>query len=236
MVIFTGERVVEGSTPTRVWLDHAARYEFASGYVKGRLVLDIACGTGYGSAILCRSGAKKVTGVDISGKTIDFARTRYKINNLEFKIADILHINVSENYFDVITCFETIEHVKNQEKAFAELHRVLKPKGLLVISSPNRKVTSPGKSITDNPNNPFHAKEYSTEEFISVLGNYFEILDVYARRGRYKFLFLPFFEIVMRKLLPTIYDPARGTPELRKVSPLKEYRYITAVCRKHDKP
>ena len=111
VIQFTGERVVEGSTPTRILLDHVARYKFACRYVKERNILDIACGTGYGSKLLCDAGAKKVIGVDISSEAIDFACTKYKMNGLEFKVGDILDIDFPENYFEVITCFETIEHV-----------------------------------------------------------------------------------------------------------------------------
>lgn len=153
---FTGERVVEGSTIKRIWIDHEARYKFASRYVKGKKVLDIACGTGYGAYILCDSGADKVVGVDISSETIEFAQINYQMDGLEFKVGNILDINLPKNYFDVVICFETIEHVQSQEKAFMELKSLLKPMGSLIISSPNRKVTSAGKSINDQPANPFH--------------------------------------------------------------------------------
>jgi ubiquinone/menaquinone biosynthesis C-methylase UbiE len=232
---FTGERVVEGSTPKRIWLDHVARYKFASRYVKGKKILDISCGTGYGSKILYNAGATKVVGIDISSDTIDFACAKYKMNGLEFKVGNILDIDFSENYFDIITCFETIEHVQSQEKAFIELERVLKPKGLLIISSPNRKLTSSSKQINEPPSNPFHVIEYSTNEFISVLGDSFEILEVYGQRGINKLFFLNPFERIMRKLLPVLYNPAKGNFELEKISPKREYRYIAAVCKKNDK-
>lgn len=228
---FTGERVVKGDTPVRIWLDHVARYKFAGGYVKGKKILDISCGTGYGSQILYDSKSEKVIGVDISSEAIDFASTKYQSNGLDFYIGDILYIDFPDNCFDVITCFETIEHVQNQEKAFMELQRVLKPKGLLIISSPNRKLTSPGRSINDSPNNPFHMIEHCASEFISVLEEYFKILEVYGQRGISKLLFLPLFERTMRKLLPRLYNPEKGSPELERVSSTKEYRYITVVCK-----
>jgi len=235
---FTGEMVVEGETPQRIWLDHVACYKFSGGYSKGKEVLDISCGTGYGSKILLDAGATKVVGVDISSEAINFARTRYQQNGLEFKVGNILDIDFPENYFDVITCFETIEHIKSQGKAFTELQRVLKPKGLLIISSPNRKLTSPFKSINEPPENPFHIVEYTMEEFSQLLKNYFEILEVYGQRPINKLLLLPFFERITRRILPMIYDPRRGNPELEKVSLKKEYRYITVVCKKSkgDKP
>jgi ubiquinone/menaquinone biosynthesis C-methylase UbiE len=229
---FTGERVVEGSTPKRIWLDHVARYKFASNYIKGRKVLDISCGTGYGSKILYDAGAAKVVGVDISSEEICFACDRYKTRGLEFRVGDVLRIDFSENYFDVVACLETIEHVKDQRKALSELKRVLKPKGLLIISSPNRKLTSPAKSVEEPPNNPFHAVEYEMKECIQLLGNYFEILEVYGQRGINKLFFLPLFERIMRKLLPALYNPEKGNPEPEKISYRREYRYITVVCRK----
>jgi len=230
---FTGEMVVEGDTPERIWQDHIARYRFACRYVKGKKVLDIACGTGHGSKLLCEAGAKRVIGVDISGKAINFATSRYKINGLEFKIGNILNIDFPENYFDVITCFETIEHVQSQEKAFRELRRVLSSDGLLIISSPNRRLTSPGKSIGDRPDNPFHTKEYSTREFISILKNYYGVVGVYGQRAINKVFLLPFFERITRRILPMTYDSSKGSSELEKASLVKEYRYITVVCRKN---
>lgn len=229
---FTGERVFEDSTPNRIWLDHIARYKFAGKYVKGKDVLDIACGTGYGSKFLKDAGAAKVIGVDISIDAIDFAIAKYKMSGLEFKFGNMLNINFPESYFDVIVSFETIEHIKNPERAIAELHRVLKPKGILIVSTPNRKLTSPGKSFNDAPNNPFHVKEYYTKEFISILSGHFKILEVYGQRGINKLFLLPILERILRKLLPVLYNPERGEPELEQSSSRKEYRYITVICRK----
>lgn len=229
---FTGERVVEGVSPERIWLDHVARYEFASGYTKEKNVLDISCGTGYGSRILYDRGARGVIGIDISIETINFASIKYKTKDLEFKVGDIQNIDFPANYFDVVTCFETIEHVNSQEKVFKELQRVLKPRGLLIISSPNRTVTSPYKSINDSPDNPFHTKEYATGEFISALENYFSILDIYGQRSIYKLFLLPILERIMRQTAPRIYSPEKGNPELEKISHIKEYRYTVVVCRK----
>lgn len=229
---FTGERVIEGDTPKRIWLDHIARYEFASSYVKGKNVLDLSCGTGYGSKILCDAGAKKVIGVDISGEAIDFSRTKYKKDRLEFKIGDILKIEFPDSYFEVVVSFETIEHVSNQKKALLEIRRVLKPDGLLIISSPNRKMTSPFKSFDELPENPFHIVEYTMKEFIQLLGNYFKVVEVYGQRGISKLFFLPFLESKIREILPVLYAPEKGKPELEKVSFKKEYRYITAICKK----
>ncbi|UCH12356.1 MAG: methyltransferase domain-containing protein [Candidatus Omnitrophota bacterium] len=233
--IFEGERVVENTTPRRIWLDHVARYEFVSRYIKGKSVLDIACGTGYGSRIICDSGATRVIGIDISEEVIRLARDKYETDKLEFKVGDMLNIDFPEFFFNVIICFETIEHIKNQHKALLELRRVLNPKGLLIISSPNRRVTSPFKASDESPDNPFHTVEYTVKEFTQLLRGYFEILEIYGQRAIGKLFFLPIFEMIARKVNPSVYDPEKGNPELERLSRKKEYRYITAVCRKLDK-
>lgn len=227
---FTGERVVEGNTPQRIWLDHTARYEFATNYVKDKKVLDIACGTGFGSKILQEKGARGVFGVDLSKKAIDFASEKYVGNGLEFMIGNVLKIDFPDDLFDVIVSFETIEHVKQHEKVLSELRRVLKPSGLLIISSPNRKLTSPGKSIGDSPDNVFHVVEYSCGEFVHVLLKYFDVRGLYGQRAINKILLIPFFEKILRRYLSKLYDPEAGNSLVEKHRAMHEYRYIIASC------
>lgn len=199
---FTGERVIERKTPQWIWLDHVARYKFSSRFVKGKEVLDISCGTGYGSRILYDSGAAKVIGVDISSEAIEFTRTKYKIDELEFNVGDVLNIDFSDDYFNIVVSFECIERIRDQEKALLEIRRVLEPNALLLILSPNRKMKSPFKSINAPPNNPFDVVEYSMKEFVQLLGNYFEISEVYGQKGLPKAFLLPFIERMLRKILP----------------------------------
>jgi len=227
---FTGERVVEGNTPQRIWLDHTARYEFATNYVKDKKVLDIACGTGFGSKILQEKGAKCVFGVDFSKEAVGFASKKYVGNGLKFMIGDIIEIAFPDNVFDVIVSFETIEHVKQNEKALSELRRALKPSGLLIISSPNRKLTSPGKSISDSPDNVFHVVEYSCGEFVQVLLKYFDVRGLYGQRAINKMLLIPFFEKILRRYLSKLYGPEVGNSLIEKHRAMCEYRYIIVSC------
>lgn len=229
---FTGERAVEGNTPQRIWLDHIARYQFTAKRIENKRVLDIACGTGYGSKILYDAGAKEIIGIDISKETIGFASAKYKEYPLVFQDGDITEIKYDNNYFDVIACFETIEHVLNQEKALLELRRVLRPDGLLIISSPNRTATSPNKLMSDPPDNSFHTIEYSTNEFIDFLENYFVVLEIWGQRRLKKFFYAPFIRKITKLILPEIYSPEKGNPTLEKILLNYEYRYITVVCRK----
>jgi len=232
---FTGERVIEGNAPKRIWLDHNNRYEHAAKYVKGKNVLDVSCGTGYGAYRLAKAGAKKVTGVDISRVTIQFAKEQYFDEKLTFQVGDILSLGFEDNLFDVITCFETIEHVKDPEKALEGLRRALRPGGVLIISSPNRILTSPEKSLSEKPDNPFHIKEYNLAEFISAIGKAFNVEEIYGQRGIYKIFLLSFIKKVLNRIVPGAVSPESGSYLVETVSRLKEYRYITVICRKRLK-
>ena len=81
---FTGEYFIPGKSPRSVEEDHIERYRFARQFVSDKTVLDIACGTGYGSNLLADSGASRVDGVDISEDVINYAISSYQADNLFF--------------------------------------------------------------------------------------------------------------------------------------------------------
>jgi SAM-dependent methyltransferase len=141
--------------------EHLARYRFAEQFVAGKRVLDAGCGTAYGSASLAAAGARSVTGVDADGAALDLVRPDVPAG-VELVPADIRDLPFDDAAFDVVVCFETIEHVETPEAALDELARVLAADGLLVISSPNRAVYPPG--------NPHHHHEYLPEELEAALG------------------------------------------------------------------
>jgi len=173
---FNGERVVIGSTPQHIEYEHLERYAYAKKFVKNKIVLDIACGTGYGSAKLSEYGAKKVIAGDIFSNAIKYAKKNYKRNNVEFKILDCEKINLPNNSIDIVISFETIEHIPNYIKFIQEVKRVLKQNGTFICSSPNKKITSP---FTKNPLNSFHVKEFKIEELSKILDKEgFEILKI----------------------------------------------------------
>jgi SAM-dependent methyltransferase len=176
---FTGEQFIPGRTERRIAEDHLARYEFAASFAAGSRVLDIACGVGYGTSMLADAGAAFVDGVDSAAPIIDHAARLYARPNVRFAVADICAYSPLEPY-DVIVCFETIEHVADYEAALRNLWRLLAAGGTLLISSPNRLVTSPAAlSISDRPHNPFHFREFTIEEFIAAL----EVVGFQVRPG-----------------------------------------------------
>jgi len=229
---FTGERAVEGLTPGRIWQDHTARYRFACAYVRGKSVLDIACGTGFGSRILLQAGAARVVGIDISEDAIRFAREKYEAPGLEFETGDVLSIPYPQDSFERIVSFETLEHVKNPKRALEEMNRVLAPGGVLAISSPNRKLTSPQKKKEEAPANPFHVTEFTVAEFREILDGRFEVLEFYGQRGTAKWKQIPPLRRLLLRLGPGLLGPERGNSEPEKRRWAKDYRYLVAVCRK----
>lgn len=162
------------------WGEHTNRYYEVLKYIKpGNLVLDLACGNGYGTNILGSvANNVKVIGGDISEDTLAICRKRYsKAENLEFKFIDATKIDYPDNYFDVIASFETIEHTTKYEQMVKELSRVLKKGGILLLSTPNSKVTSPDGKII----NPYHTQEFNSTELESLLKPHFQNITVYGQ-------------------------------------------------------
>lgn len=171
------ERLVPGTLAWDLYqVEHKQRYDWASGYCKGKTVLDVACGTGYGSAILAQTGAAQVVGVDISIEAI--ATNGKQPRRLCLANGDACNLPFDDGTFDVVVSFETIEHLASPELLLAEISRALKPGGLCICSSPNRDFlpSSGAKEV-----NPYHLSEMSYEEFNQLFGKYFEISDRFSQ-------------------------------------------------------
>lgn len=137
---FTGERFVP-TEAGEIRQEHLHRYAWASDVVAGKDVLDIACGEGYGSAMLAAK-AKSVIGIDVSDEAVAHATRTYVAGNLRFAAGDAADIPLPDDCVDVVVSFETIEHLERQDEMLSQVRRVLRADGVLVISSPNRKVYS----------------------------------------------------------------------------------------------
>ena len=173
---YTGERMVPEDADKNTFWEHIYRYRFALPYVQGKRVLDIACGEGYGAAALLQSGAASLTGVDISGEACEHAARMYGITT---KVGDAKNIPLADKSVDVVVSFETIEHTDNPDLFLDECARVLVPGGKLVISTPNLDARD-----KNTPKNPFHLKELSAKEFITLLEKRFQKVEVYAQRPK----------------------------------------------------
>ena len=152
-------------------------YEMAQKYISPTdYVLDIACGNGWGSAILA-SVAKNVIGADISEKLIQESKEKYKINNLSFEIQDALNMNLHDGIFDIVTSMETIEHIDDR-KFLKEVYRVLRKSGLFIVSTPQNCVDS-------LPLIPYHLREYTLKNFKKLLSQFFVIREFYSFRSKF---------------------------------------------------
>ncbi len=174
---FTGERFVPGAAG-EIWYEHWHRYLFAAPLVAGREVLDVACGEGYGSALLARSAAR-VVGADIAPAAIGHARARYAAQaNLEFREADCAALPFADASFDVVVSFETIEHVVAQDAFLDEARRVLRDGGLFVLSCPNKLEYADKRGFV----NTFHLRELYRDELSALLAPRFAHALWYGQR------------------------------------------------------
>jgi ubiquinone/menaquinone biosynthesis C-methylase UbiE len=182
MLKWTGERYLPFAGPeiigAETHYEHLHRYAFASQFVPGKKVLDLASGEGYGSFMLSRE-AEIVVGIEIDQQAVLHAKNKYIKKNIRFIQGSILNIPIEEEkVFDVIICFEAIEHIEDQNRLLSEVIRLLKDDGLFIVSTPNKQ------SYTDDVNyhNPFHLKELYFKEFNELLRNYFENICFLGQR------------------------------------------------------
>jgi SAM-dependent methyltransferase len=166
---FTGERFIPG-LPGQIQPEHLNRYYFVINQIDltGLVVLDLASGEGYGSDLLAKY-SKHVYGVDISLEAIAHSKSRYNKENLDFLIGDAIKIPLPGHSIDIVVSFETIEHHDKHNEMFSEIKRVLKPNGVLVMSSPDKYFYS---DLPDY-NNEFHIKELYYEDFKKLINGYF---------------------------------------------------------------
>jgi ubiquinone/menaquinone biosynthesis C-methylase UbiE len=169
---WSGERI-ETFIYGDVSVEHLHRYALSSMFVKDKIVLDIASGEGYGSFLMSKI-ARKVIGVDINNDAINQAKIKYKNDNLIFLIGSADSIPLENNSIDVLVSFETIEHLDKHEEMFLEIKRVLKPNGILIMSSPDKKYYSDLQK-----NNPYHIKELYLEEFENLTKKHFTHMKTY---------------------------------------------------------
>jgi O-antigen biosynthesis protein len=141
-------------------VEHVSRYQWAAQAAKDRLVLDAGCGTAYGSRLLAGGGAREVVGVDIARAVLETVAGAMPAS-VRLQTGDLRQLDFEDDTFELVVCFEVIEHVADPFAMLDELIRVLAPGGLLLVSSPNRNVYPPG--------NPHHLHEFVPAELEAEL-------------------------------------------------------------------
>lgn len=165
---WSGERL-ETNISGRDMIEHLHRYSLCSEYIYNKIVLDIACGDGYGSFLMSEK-ASHVYGVDIDQPTILNAQKKYIKSNLNFLIGSADKTSLKDNSIDIVVSFETIEHHDKHHEMMQEIKRVLKPDGILIISTPDKAYYSELRNFK----NEFHVKELYKDEFKVLISSYFK--------------------------------------------------------------
>jgi ubiquinone/menaquinone biosynthesis C-methylase UbiE len=194
---------------------HRERYRFAARLVLEGRVLDIACGIGYGSKILAQEDkVKQVIGVDVSSEAIHAAKQKFGGNKLSFQLASGERLPFQDNCFDSVVSLETIEHMAKPVCFLAELRRVLRPGGVIVISTPNRRFHSCGRR---KPWNPYHTVEYEPLEFRSTLLDHVGSLEFWGGQEfsevnlwslvKYNWIEIKYYQIVHHPIVSKLILP-----------------------------
>jgi SAM-dependent methyltransferase len=212
--------------------EHLVRYWWAAQHAPGRRVLDAGCGMAYGTRMLADAGAAHVTGVDRAVAVLDAIRDACP-PNAELVPGDLRDLPFADRSFDLVVCFEVIEHLEEPEKALSELERVVAADGVLLISSPNRDVYEPG--------NPHHLHEYTPRELRDALARRFAHVELRRQVNLIASAVMPD-DVAARARLDPVHDvrlakcvavPADGetyTLALASHAPLPPDRTTTAVA------
>jgi len=173
---FTGERWTS-EVGGVIEVEHLHRYLIARDSCRGKDVVDVASGEGYGAALIAQV-ARMVIGVEVDPATVAHATVEYARPNLHYITGDARRIPLATASVDVVTSFETLEHLAEQDEFLAEIRRILRPGGALIMSTPDCDVYSPIGVAA----NPYHVRELSREEFTAILSRHFPYITMFAQR------------------------------------------------------
>lgn len=160
----TGERTIPGLAVENYWFRrHEVVYQRLAPRCGGRKVLEAGCGEGYGADLIAGVAAH-VIGLDYDEATVAHVASRYP--RVQALAGNLTELPLPEASVDVVANFQVIEHLWDQARFVAECARVLRPSGLLMVSTPNRITFTPGR---DTPINPFHTRELNADELTGLL-------------------------------------------------------------------
>ena len=231
------------TVPPWVRDEHAARFRFSAQFVAGKKVVDCAAGALIGSSGFASAGAKRVIAIDRSILALADAPSSNALASLLIVPigGDAMRLPLHSQSADVFISLETIEHLDDARMYLGEVHRVLRPDGRFICSTPNRAVTNPGTTISDPPFNRFHVREYDEEQFASLLRQYFGHVELFAQNpqnrlnrwiadgvARASTRAAVLFRQTMK--MSGFFIPNHDRHEVRPIAPGVSYEYLVAVC------
>lgn len=148
--------------------------DFVVSKIQG-VTLDVGCGMGYSTKKIAIK-SKEVIGIDPDKDSIEWAKKDFNSNNIKYFCGITSELDYKD-YFDTIICVEVIEHVKDYRSFLKDLKKMLKMGGKLIITTPNRN--KPNRDLP-KPKDPYHIREWRSQEFIEILEKYFKINNVYG--------------------------------------------------------
>jgi SAM-dependent methyltransferase len=160
----TGERCCP-DFPDENFINHLKVYRFASQFCQGKKVLDVGCGTGYGTSYLAESAVLAV-GIDLSRQAIRYARRHYKNPQLRFLRMNAESLVFPERSFDFIISTENFEHLGDHRANLREMSRVLTDAGMLLLATPDHEMFL-------GIDNPYHTHEFTYDELLHMVQEFF---------------------------------------------------------------
>ena len=162
----TGERLIpEGHNQTLTYGEHISRYISVLELCRGKLVADIASGSGYGTKMIA-SVAESVIGIDYSDAAIKYSSKNYISKNIQYKVADATKTGLKDSSVDVVVSLETIEHLSDPSLFILEVKRILKKDGIFIVSTPNDAEFMDG--------NEFHIHDFNFNELQTLISQNFK--------------------------------------------------------------
>ncbi|OBF67023.1 SAM-dependent methyltransferase [Mycobacterium sp. 852002-51971_SCH5477799-a] len=164
VMMLTGERTIPDLAIENYWFRrHEVVYQRLAERCAGADVLEAGCGEGYGADLIA-DVARRVVAVDYDEAAVAHVRSRYP--RVDVMRANLARLPLPDSSVDVVVNFQVIEHLWDQTQFVVECARVLRPSGLVMMSTPNRVTFSPGR---DTPINPFHTRELNAAELTRLL-------------------------------------------------------------------
>jgi len=151
--------------PDEIFFNQLKVYKFASQFCAGKTILDVGCGTGYGTAYLAESASRAI-GIDIARQAVRYARKRYGSPKIEFLRMSAQALSLADRSFDFIISTENFEHLRDQRANLREVSRVLTDEGMLLLATPNREMFLDGTS-------PYHTHEFVYDELLKLMHEFF---------------------------------------------------------------